>query len=127
MEPTKGASTAQGSLEAARRQADAIAAEANRKLQTLSLGATPTQVAPRPAGGGAAASPVRSPIRDLMYQESAEMRLAMPIAVQQLLVSTAHWPALPASPLLALMRRPNTPCRRATTGAPPRVLSKIME
>eukprot|EP01043_Picozoa_sp_COSAG02_P067684 COSAG02_NODE_10964_length_1823_cov_1.247100_1_plen_346_part_00 len=75
--PTEAASPAQGSLDAARRQADAIAAEANRKLQTLSLGATPTQAAPRPAGAGEAASSMRSPIRDLMDQESAEMRLAL--------------------------------------------------
>lgn len=70
-------SPAEASLDSARRQADAIAAEANRKLRTLSLGATPTQTALRPAGTGTAASSLRSPIRDLITQNSAEMRLAL--------------------------------------------------
>ena len=98
------------SVDATRRQAEAVAAEANRKLRTLSLGPTPRQASPRPAGGGADSQ--------TLEHSSAEMRLAL-ASRRHADSAAASYPRSPL-PVDALTR--HALASRDNWGASPRAL-----
>lgn len=113
-------SPAEASLDAARRQADAIAAEANRKLRTLSLGATPRHAPPRPAGDAT----VSRQSANLIEENAAEARLAEACRrhADAYRVYNSLPSGSPSSPLQVNASRGHAVSVRDNWGASPRAL-----